>query len=224
MIKYHNNKLRNLIIVATTLCLCSLQTIATDNDNVWFDYGINGKITDKVSITLAEELRYTEKDFDFVYRHTDLRFTIKIYPGWDLEPTFRYTEKYKNGETISIPGGYLNINNSNNYKEANIKTRIRFFYGDTGTQNNIIDLRPKILLTPKKGWTDIKLKPYIADEIMIDLNDFRLYKNRFSLGIQSTPYKIAKVGAFIMQEQTETVKDLGWQKAYNIGLSLFFNF
>ena len=218
------NKKTNFILTITTLMLSTMATFATENNQVWIDFGVSGKLTDKITLTYAEELRYKEQGFEYVYHHTDIRLAFDVYPGWKIEPAFRYTEKYKNGENTSMPGIYVNVDNSSNYKEVNIKSRLRVFYGDTESGADTIWVWPKLIITPKKSWTDAKLKPYIAEEIMFDMQDYRLYKNRLRLGITSSPYKATKIGAFIMHEMTEPSKGSSFYEAYNLGLSLFFHF
>ncbi len=88
----------------------------------------------------------------------------------------------------------------------------------------MIDFRPKFTLLTNDAWTKAKLKPYVADEMMFDLNDGRLYKNRLSVGIGSTIYNKVAIGIFIMQEMTEDSITHDWSEAYNIGLNTHFKF
>jgi hypothetical protein len=150
--------------------------------------------------------------------------TWKIDKHWSIAPTFRYTEKYKNNTTTSMPGGYIDINNSYTYINCNLKTRLRPFYGKTSEGDDVIDFRPKFTLLTNDAWTKAKLKPYVADEMMFDLNDGRLYKNRLSVGIGSTIYNKVAIGIFIMQEMTEDSITHDWSEAYNIGLNTHFKF
>lgn len=211
------------IIIAIVSWSTTAYSWNSSKNQTWIDFSITGKLTDKIAVSYAENLRYIEKDFEYVYRHSDLKIGFKIDKYWTLSPAFRYVTKY-NGETeTSTPCWYINIDNKSSYKNISLLSRLRIFYGDASASDDTIDARPKFVLSPKKGWTNYNIKPYVADELFFDLhsgNDF--YRNRLSAGVKISPIPQGTLSAFLMHQYTETSGS--WHEVYNMGIGAALKF
>ncbi|VGO21090.1 DUF2490 domain-containing protein [Pontiella sulfatireligans] len=211
--------------IAIAALFANTASHAWDNsDNkVWLEGAVKWTLSDTLSLKLSEKIRYKQDGFEFYYRHTDTSITWKFIPNWTLTPAFRYASAKSDGDTSSTPIWHLNLHNKATVKGLDFNSRMRLMYSDLNHAHDRTDLRPKLSVLPSKGWKSWKLKPFIEDEIMINLNDGRLYRNRLSLGIKFSPLKRLSLSSFIMQEMTEKSSRDDWSESYNLGASARIN-
>jgi hypothetical protein len=195
---------------------------ADENDQVWLTGSVKWKATDSLLLKLAEQFRY--KDEAHTYRHTDLGVGYALNKNWSVIGTYRYVEKKNTaGEWQGCDGILFDVENTVKGKGVELKSRIRLAYFDPNYNEDCsTDFRPKFTLSPAKGTTGWKMKPYVADEIMYGFDEDRLYRNRLSVGLKFKPVNLLSVDLFVMQECTE--KTGGWIENWNSGLSATFTF
>ncbi|MEI6891675.1 MAG: DUF2490 domain-containing protein [Pontiella sp.] len=215
----HTNMMRFLAIaVALTSSAIHVSAWDSDKNQIWLDASIQGKLTDTLSIKLAEEVRYTESDWTYTYRHTDISLNWKFAPGWSISPAYRYTTKNE----VNTPAWHLNLGNTLSALGMDIKSRMRVIYSDLSSASGRTDFRPKFTLIPSSGWTSWKLKPYLSDELMFNLNHGGLYRNRLKVGLKFSPVKRLSLGTFVMLDRKEVGDD--WVESYHTGMSAALSF
>ena len=215
-------KLNTKRIIAATLLITAAGAHAWDsNENqIWLDGSLSGKISDKLSLKLGEQIRYKNEGDFFCYKHTDLCTAYKFGKPLTLSVGFRhmYTLKNPAASWANKEMTHVNAINTLSFAGMDFKTRMRFCYTEADNTDYLMDVRPLFCLAPSKGFTDWKLKPYISDEIMYNLNETHLYRNRVNLGLMMAPAKSLSLNFFIMHENTQKTEDAEFSENFNYGL------
>lgn len=212
-------------LVGSIFCGMAATAMAWDSSEnaIWLDGSLGGKLSDHVSIKLAEQLRYKDEGKFLAYRHTDIGATYAFNSSWSLTPAFRHImgRKTFGADWVERDMWHINLNHKTSLKSVAFKSRLRFAYTET---DHLSDFRPEFTVLPSKGFSDWKIKPYLADEPMYNFNENRFYRNRASIGLLCAPMKGLCLKAFIMQELIEKTRNGGWNEAFNIGLFVGYTF
>lgn len=195
---------------------------ADENDQIWMTGAVKDKVTERVFLKAAEQIRY--KDEGRYYNHADLGIGYVLNKEWAFAGTFRYIEKKsKTGVWQSCDGYLLDLKHKAKGRGMHLKSRFRFSYFDPNYSADCsTDFRPRFDLSPASGFTQWKLKPYLAEELMFDLEEKNLYRNRLIVGLKATPARQLSLDLFVMQERTEN--NGSWSENWNSGLSATFSF
>lgn len=195
---------------------------ADENDQYWLTGTVKYKMTDHVSFKIAEQTRY--KDEDHTYRHTDLGLGYSLNESWTVGGAFRYVEKKnKSGAWQGCDGYLLDLVHKAKRYGVQLKSRMRLSYFDPNYNADCsTDFRPRFDLSPASGFTKWKLAPYLADEVMFDLEEKDLYRNRVIVGLKARPVKQLSLDLFLMQECTK--KNNRWAENWNSGLAATLSF
>lgn len=190
---------------------------ADGNDQVWLTGAVKYGLTEQVSIKVAEQIRF--KDETFCYHHTDLGIGYEMNQNWTALAVIRTVEKKNTaGQWKRCDGTLLDLIHTAKRFGAELKSRMRLAYFDPRYDADCsADLRPRFDLGPAKGFTRWKLKPYVADEIMFNIDDRNLYRNRVIAGLKAKPHAYLSMNLFIMDEQTET--NGRWVENWNVGMA-----
>jgi hypothetical protein len=209
-------------ICAAGLLIAGSAVFADENDQVWMTGTVKYKLNDPVSIKFARQVRW--KNEDHYYSHTDLGIGYALNKGWSVGGAFRYIEKKnKRGAWQSCDGYLLDLVHKAKGRGLHVKSRLRLSYFDPNYNADCsTDFRPRFDLSPANGFTEWKLKPYVADEVMFDVEEKNLYRNRLIVGLKAQPFKSLSLDIFVMQERTETGGD--WAENWNSGLAATVSF
>lgn len=209
-------------MVAGLMIAGGIQVAADEQDQTWLTGTIKGELIDGVSLKVAEQIRY--KDETRCYRHTDLGIGYKLSKSWSVCGTFRTVEKKnKADEWQGCNGAMLDLVHQVKGYGVQLKSRLRLSYFDPDDPADCsTDVRPRFDLMPATGLSAWRLKPYLADEIMVDLEEKNLYRNRMIVGLRASPAKTLSLDLFVMQECTE--KNSRWAENWNSGLTVTLNF
>lgn len=217
------NTLRSIVLIAIGASASICHAWESSKNTLWLNAGIQTKITEKLSIKINQEVRIYERGLDYYYRHTEASLKWQFLPDWSIAPAFRYATDSATSTSISTSIWHLNVANKTSIAGIDLKTRARIFYTDLHDTSNRIDFRPKLTATPSNGWTAWDLKPYLADEIMLNINDGgEFYRNRFSIGLTCKPLKRVSLSSFIMHDRYESSSI--WRERYHYGLSAGLSF
>ncbi len=203
------------------LCGIVLNAHAWDSseNRIWLEGGVKGHFSDTLSYRLGEQVRYREAGLDYYYRHTETCLQWKFAAGWFIAPAFRYITSSQTGGTSSAAAWHLNLSKTASFPGLELQTRARIYTSAPRGGQHQTDFRPKLCIEPSQGWTPLKLKPFLADELMIQLDQGRLYLNRLSLGIQCGPVQRFSCCVFISQDRMENSAQTAWNERYNCGLT-----
>lgn len=217
-------KTKVIITIAFSGIIFTSNAWNSSENNVWLKASVKGSLSEELTFKLSEQIRYKEDGFNYYYRHTEALLQWKFAPTWNFYPAFRYVTATKKDVEVSTPVWHLNLAHKTKLFGVNLKSRLRLYHTANDGSEDLTDLRPKFSLIPSQGWTAWKLKPYVEDEVMINLNDGWVYLNRLSTGLKLTPFKKLSLCAFISQDLYEQTEKADWHERYNYGLSAGLNF
>ncbi len=196
--------------------------MADEKDQFWLGGTVKWKATDHWSLKVAEQTRF--RDETQYYKHTDLGVGVALNKSWAVNATYRSVEKENSkGDWQHTDGYLLDAVNTARGLGAELKSRMRLACFDPEIDaDSSTDFRPRFDLSPAKTFTDWKLKPYAADELMFSFKEGSLYRNRLILGLKAAPVSHLSVNLFVMQECTESGDS--WAENWNTGLSATLSF
>ena len=187
-------------------------------NQLWLQGSVETQVGAKLKLKLAEEFRYKDSGADEFYHHTDFTLGYAMTNGWSVAGTYRYIDKErKNGEWLVDNMALLDLCKKTGVSGVELKGRLRATYTDKrSTDDDPWEVRTRFDIAPEKGWTSWKLKPYLADEVMYDLCDSRLYRNRAYVGLKVAPQQHVGANLYLMQDRLETA-DGDWNEFYVLG-------
>jgi hypothetical protein len=195
---------------------------ADENDQVWLTATVKAGLTSNLTLKVASQQRW--RDADHTYRHMDYGADYKINSSWSVAATFRdQMVKNKKGVWQSCSGYLFDGVHSMKGYGIELKSRMRLTYFDPHySADCTTEFRPRFDLMPAQGLTSWKLKPYVADEIMYNLEEGHLYRNRVSVGLKCSPLKALMIDLSLMNERTETNGE--WAENWNPCLAATWSF
>ena len=220
------NVKRNASLIALFMMALTARAWDGSENQLWMNGDVSGKLAEKVSLKLSEQIRYVEEGDLFSYKHTDLCATYGFSTAWKFSAGFRhiYTRKSAAADWTNKEMVHFNAINTLPVAGLDFKTRMRLCYTEADNTDYLMDVRPEFCLMPTKGFTDWKLKPYLSDEIFYNLNETHLYRNRVSVGLNLSPIKSLSLKFFIMHENTQKTEEKDFNENFNYGLFAGYKF
>ncbi|MDZ8119360.1 DUF2490 domain-containing protein [Pontiella agarivorans] len=203
----------------------AMSTLAWDSaeNAVWLEGTLKGKLTEKLSLSLKEQVRYRENDGFFYWRYTDVGVGWKFSNAWNLTGNYRYiTTRKRDGDWFAKPMLHANLTNTLPLDFLRLKSRMRLAHVDMPDGDDQALLWPRITLSFSKGWKG--LNPYGAWEPIYDMADNLVYCNRFEGGFLYAPLDNLFLKAFLMHQLNRTDSTSKWTESYNMGIGATLKF
>jgi len=174
--------------------------------------------------TVEEEFRLGDDAKKLYYRYTEMGIVYNGLADW-LSLGFNYrqvSERKGNGDWIWENRPHFNLTFKGKLGDLVLSDRSRFEYRDKYNAKDMWRYRNKF--TVKFPWklTPLKLKPYVADEIFIDLDQSGINRNRFYSGFS---LKLSKnlLGNICYLWQASS-SEHQWNDIHVLGTQLEFRF
>ena len=157
----------------------------------WSTAGASFDINKDWKVNFDEEFRLGENGGHLYYQHSDLGFVYKGLADWmELGLNYRQVfEKDNKGTWRRENRPHLNVTLKGQLAGLDVSNRARLEYRDRESRHNLWRYRNKVTLKLPQELTALKLKPYLADEIFIDLDGVGYNRNRFYSGVS---FKLTK--------------------------------
>ncbi len=202
-----------------------MTTLAWDSaeNAVWLEGTLKGNLTDALSVSLKEQVRYKEDDGYYFLHYTDFGVGWKFSKAWNLTGNYRYvTTRKRNGDWTPKPMLHANLTNTLPLGFLHLKSRFRLAHVDVRGADDQALLWPRITLGFSNGWKG--LSPYGAWEPIYDMGENLIYRNRLEGGILYAPCKNWSLKFFLMQQRTRTDSTSDWTESYNMGAGATLKF
>ena len=183
------SKLSRIFIVA---CICvgflSGPCFAFDDGDFqwWTAAGASFDINKDWKCTFEEEFRLGDDGGELYYHHSDLGFVYGSLADW-IDLGFNYRQIFARsdsaGEWKQENRPHLNVTLKAQVLDLDVSTRSRFEYRDREDREDHWRYRNKFTVKVPIELTELKLKPYVADEVFIPLNDDNVSANRVYAGV-----------------------------------------
>ncbi|MBN2162591.1 MAG: DUF2490 domain-containing protein [Pontiellaceae bacterium] len=220
------HKIKRTIMTALFITTAAASAWDASENTLWIDGSVSGKMAENLTLKLTEQLRYKDDSNLYNYHHTDVCTTYALSKAWKLSAGFRHisTRKSESADWCDKEMIHINAINKLSFAGMDFQTRMRFCYTDAENTDYLMDARPEFCLMPTKGFTGWKLKPYVSDEIMYNLNEDHQYRNRVSTGLMLVPLKALSLKAFVMHENTQKTIACDFNENFNYGFFVGYKF
>jgi hypothetical protein len=173
--------------------------------------------------TVEEEFKVGDNAEKLYYQHTDFGLVTHLAEWIDLGFNFRQaSEKNGDDDWIWENRPHANLTFKWTLADLGVSDRSRLEFRDKYNAEDIWRYRNK--LTVKFPWelTSLKLKPYVAEEIYINLNQSGINKNRLYSGFSVNPAKNLSANVYYLWEASKS--DPGWNDIHVLGTQLQLKF
>lgn len=173
--------------------------------------------------TVEEEFRIGDDVERLYYRHTDLGVATSLADWLTLGFNFRHiTERGTGRDWIWENRPHVNLTFKWKLGDLALSDRSRFEYRDKYNAKDMWRYRNKFTVKFPWEFTPLKLKPYVAEEIFVDLDQSGINRNRFYSGLS---LKLSKnlLGNIYYLWQASSSKHQ-WNDIHVLGTQLEFRF
>lgn len=202
-------KNRNYVIVTAVFVLLTGGICFASDDNdfqYWSAASFSFDLDKDWKAVVTQELRIGESAGNLYYEHTEMGLIYSGLADW-LDVGFDYrqiSETDSAGTWRDEHRPQLNVTLKTKLFGLDWADRSRLEYRDRENKTDLWRYRNKLTLKLPMELTPLKLKPYIADEIFIDLNEVGYNKNRVYAGVSFKLAKNLKCAIFYMWQTTRT--------------------
>jgi len=214
------------VIAAITTLLISGVCFGYDDEGFqyWSSAGVSFDINKDWQFTFDEEFRLGDDGGHLYYHHSDLGFLYKSLAKW-IDVGFNYREVFEkdnSGEWREEHRPHLNITLKTRWFDLDVSNRLRFEYRDRETKKDIWRYTNKFTVKLPVELTELKLKPYFANEIFIPLNDNIIERNRLYCGVSFNLSKGIKTDIYYLWQSSKSGEE--WKDINVLGTQLKFLF
>jgi len=218
---------KSVLIIAIVSVLVSGVCFGYEDEGFqwWSKAGASFNAAEDLKCSFEQEFRMGDDGGNFYYEHSDLGFTYSGLAEWlDAGVGFRLIyEKDSSDDFKRENMPYIIATLKGKLFDLPVSTRSRIEYRDRTDKEDVWRYRNKITVKLPVELTPLKLKPYLADEIFITLNDDNMDRNRFYFGAAMPLSQSIEADIFYMW-QTSRVDSGNWSDLQVLGTTLKFKF
>ncbi len=175
--------------------------------------------------TFEEEFRLGDDAGELYYHHSDLGFVYGSLADWiDLGFNYRlvFARADSESEWKQENRPHLNVTLKGKLFGLGVSNRARFEYRDREDQEDHWRYRNKFTIKVPVELTALKLKPYVADEVFVPLNDDNISINRVYAGVSFDVLENMTGEVFYLWQASRAPGD--WNDTNVLGTRLKFSF
>ena len=191
----------------------------------WSAAGVSFDINKDWGCSFEEEFRFGDDAGEFYYHHSDLGFVYKGFADW-IDLGFNYRQVFERtdseGEWKQENRPHLNVTLKGQLFGLNVSDRSRFEFRDVEDYEDHWRYRNKFTAKFPLELTELKLKPYVADEVFIPLDDDNITQNRVYAGVSFEVLENVTGEVFYVWLTGRTAE--GWKDINVLGTRLKFRF
>jgi len=217
---------RHFAIVVISVALFSEVCLASSDGDFeyWSKASVAFDIDKDWTVTFEEEFRLRDGGGNLYRHHCDLGLVYKSLADW-IDFGFNYRqifEKDSKGQWRPENRPHLNVTLKGRLFDLDLSDRSRLEYRDRENQTDVWRYRNMFTVTTPFEFTELKLKPYLADEVFISLDGEGYNINRLFSGVSFKPAKNIGVGIYYLWQTSKSGG--GWIDTNVIGTQVKFIF
>jgi hypothetical protein len=190
----------------------------------WSTVGASFNIHKDWKVAVHEHLKFGSNAGHFYYHHTDLGFTYKGLADW-IDLGFNYKQVF-----IELPDDHwirenrphLNITFKGRLGTLDFSNRSRFEYRDIEYVEDYWRYANKLEVNLPFEWTRLKFRPYVADQVYINLDGRGFEKNRIYAGAAFEVSENIESELYYVYQWSKILDH--WLELSALGLQLKFRF
>ena len=191
----------------------------------WSSAGVSFDINEDWKGSFNEEFRFGDDAGELYYHHSDLGFVYKGLADW-IDLGFNYRQVFERTDSKSPwkqeNRPHLNVTLKGKLFDLSVSNRSRFEYRDREDKGDLWRYRNKVTVKFPLELTGLKLKPYLADEVFVPLNDDNITKNRVYAGVSFRVLENMTGEVFYLWQSSRSSGD--WNDINVLGTRLKFRF
>jgi hypothetical protein len=208
------------VVLAGGICLAS-----DDGDfQYWNSADISFDVNNNWKFIFQEELRFGESGRRLYYQHYEPGLTYSGLAEWiDLGFNYRQViERDSKGKWKLEDRPNLNVTLKGKLFGLDVSDRSRLEYRILEDRKDVWRYRNKFTAKLPVELTELKLRPYVAEEIFVPLDDVEINTNRLYAGI---PFKLTKnIGCDLYYLWQSSRSNDGWTDINVVGTAFKFSF
>ncbi|UCF43725.1 MAG: DUF2490 domain-containing protein [Planctomycetota bacterium] len=214
-------------LVAALICGGLLAKPALGVDKSGFQYwsaaGFNFDLDKEWTVTFEEQFRLGDEGGNLYYHHSDISLVYKGFADWlDVGAGFRKAYEDRDGTWRQENRPHISVTLKGKLGDIAVSTRSRFEYRHREQKEDVWRYRNKVTFKLPCELTELKLKPYLADEVFINFNDEEYAGNRFYSGVAFNITKNVKADIYYLWQSSRATP--GRDDIHALGTKLTFRF
>ena len=218
-----------ICFIAALICAGFLSGPCFAFDDGDFQYWSSAKVSFDINkdwqCNFEEEFKFGDDAGELYYHHSDLGFVYRSFADWiDLGFNYRQISERSDseGEWTQENRPHLNVTLKGQLFGLNVSNRSRFEFRDVEDNEDHWRYRNKVTVKLPLELTELKLKPYLADEVFVPLNDDNITKNRVYAGVSFKVLENMTGEVFYLWQSSRSAGD--WNDINVLGTWLKFRF
>jgi hypothetical protein len=213
------------VVLVSVVCHNGICFAFSDGDfQFWNTVGASFDVNKDWSVAVEEQLKFGNDAGHLYYQHTDLGFTYKSFADW-IDIGFNYKQVFleqRDGNWSRENRPHLNITFKGRLGTLDFSDRSRFEYRDKEYGDDLWRYLNKLEVNPPNEFTRFKFRPYVADQVYINMDGSGFEKNRIYVGVT---FELSEDIESELYYVWESSKYFGrWQDLSALGLQLKFRF
>jgi hypothetical protein len=220
-------KIKAVIVVLISILLTNISfaDVSDGKFRIWTTFKASSDINKDFRLDVEEEFRWGDNASEHYYSHTDVGITYKNIADWlDVGINYRYAEARKGS---SSPWKvehrpHLNATIKGMWNDIKLSNRSRLEFRNIEDKDAVLRYRNKFKAVLPVELTSLKLKPYVADEILISFNSDKFDTNRLYAGVSTDVTKNLSADFYYIYQASKSNND--WINFNILGFSLKYKF
>ena len=216
---------KNRVYFVTTIAALAVSggvCFASDDGDFqfWSTAGASVDLSKNWAATFEEEFRFGDNAGHLYYHHSEVGFVYKGLADWvSVGVNYRQIfEEDSSGEWRYENRPHLNAMLSSKFFGLDVSDRSRLEYRDREVQKDTWRYRNKVTVKLPVELTPLKLQPYFAEEVFLDLDGESFSRNRIYSGFSLNFAKNIKGEIYYLLQSTKS--DDNWQDINVLGIAL----
>jgi hypothetical protein len=176
-------------------------------------------------VTFSESLRFGDNATRFYYNYSEIGLNYSGLAEW-LNVGTNYRKSYiKNDESewYQEDSPHFNLTVKGTYRDLGLSNRVRLAYRDRGDgDDDVWQIRDLITVRFPVELTELKMQPYVSEEVFIHLDDEGFYMNRIYAGFSFKIFTNTTCRFYYLYEHCKS--DCDWDGSNIIGTTFDFTF
>lgn len=217
---------RILVALVITALLSGQSALAfEDNDfQFWSRAGVSFDLTKDWKADFAEEFRFGNDGGRLYHHFSDLGLVYRSAADW-MNLGFNYRqvfEKDSAAEWKQENRPHVNVTLKARLFDMDLSNRSRFEYRDRDHKDDIWVYRNKMSVRLPFELTQLRLQPYVADEVFIIIGNEGYSRNRLYSGVSCNLGKNANLDVYYLRQSTKC--QTSWMDLNILGIALKYKF
>lgn len=190
--------------------------LIAEQPELWQATKLSKALNETHTLSIEGDFRTLNMGEDLKYTHGDIGISFPFVANFLLSINFREVYELKNDVWVQEHRPHATLSTKMKFGMLEITARGRFEYRMKQDKDPVIRNRDLISVKFGKGFTPLKLIPYITDEIFYDVDNSKLNRNRLYLGCEIRIISFMKTAVYFLQQND--LKNSTWNPTNIIGL------